>query len=46
MARIIGHIQAQELKVRIRQSKKVRFSKPLKVDFGEILRRAMEAKRE
>ena len=44
MAKIVGHIQAEELQARIKQAKKIRFQKPLKVSFGAVLKAAMEAK--
>ena len=44
MAKIIGQIEEREIKARIRQAKRVRFNKPLKVSVGAALKRAMEAK--
>ena len=45
MARIVGQIQKEEVKARIKHAKKIRYQKPLKVDFGAILKTALEAKR-
>ena len=44
MAKVIGLVPEQELKERIRRSRKIRYQKPLKVQFGKILKAALEAK--
>lgn len=42
MAKIIGRIDKAEITKRIHQARKVRYRKPLKVNFGAILKKAME----
>ena len=45
MAKIVGSVQMDELKKRIKQSKKIRYSKPLTTKIGPILKAALEAER-
>lgn len=40
--KIIGRIPVQELKKRVIRSRKVRFSKPLTTNFGELFKEAIQ----
>ena len=45
MAKIVGSVHVDELKKRIKQSKKIRYSKPLTVKLGPILLAALKEER-